>query len=79
MDKLKNEQQMTQRLREYIDSIISKIMLNNPELLEVCTNTSSSSSSNKASANSTTKSSVMPKKASPRMSFKASNNTLKKI
>ena len=35
MNKLQNEQQITQRLRDYIDSMLSKIMEHSPEILEI--------------------------------------------
>ena len=45
MEKLKTEQGMSQRLRDYIDNILSKIMEYSPEILEICTMGGSSSSS----------------------------------
>ncbi len=39
MEKYKNEQLLTKRLREYLESILSKIMIHSPEILEVNTNT----------------------------------------
>lgn len=38
MEKLKAEQQSSQRLKEYLDNILGKIMEYNPELLEICVN-----------------------------------------
>ena len=38
MENYKNEQQLTKRLRDYLESILSKIMLHSPEILEVNTN-----------------------------------------
>ena len=35
MEKLKTEQQISKRLREYVDEIISKILEYNPEILEI--------------------------------------------
>ena len=35
MNKLQIEQQATQRLRDYIDSMLSKIMEHSPEILEI--------------------------------------------
>ena len=56
MEKLKTEQGMSQRLRDYIDNILSKIMEYSPEILEICTSGGSSSGkqasrSNRASIN----------------------------
>ena len=57
MNKLQNEQQITQRLRDYIDSMLSKIMEHSPEILEItmmAANAAASKSSVKsASANAT--------------------------
>jgi hypothetical protein len=49
MEKYKNEQQMTKRLRDYLEVILSKIMLHSPEILEV--NTNSTTSLNNANTN----------------------------
>ena len=43
MEKLKTEQGMAQRLREYIDNMICKIMEYSPEILEICTSGANSS------------------------------------
>ncbi len=36
MEKLKSEEQATQRLKEYIDNILTRIMEHSPQLLEYC-------------------------------------------
>jgi len=43
MQKIRREQQITQRLREYVDNLLSKIMEQNPEMLEVTQSYTSSS------------------------------------
>ena len=51
MEKYKNEQQMTKRLRDYLEVILSKIMLHSPEILEVNTNQTSSTNHNGSNGN----------------------------
>lgn len=50
MEKFKAEQQASQRLREYIDNILGRIMEYNPNLLEVCIGNSTSVSKSSVSS-----------------------------